>query len=170
LVTITNKSPKNVVSLHSRSALRSQWLIPLRYISRRLRPPLSPPQHSCVGGPKKKQNTMVLTLIRNPTQGEALRGQLYIDGEPICPTMERQSVAIPPLWYHVAVTESPKFKRLLPLIERVPQRSGIRIHVGTQPQHSSGCILVPNRKIEDLITQRILTAQHQREEIRMEIK
>ena len=37
---------------------------------------------------------------------------------------------------------SPKFKRLLPIVQNVPQRSGIRIHRGSKPEHSTGCVLV----------------------------
>ena len=50
--------------------------------------------------------------------------------------------AIPAGRYDVAVTWSPRFKRWLPLLLKVPYRSGIRIHAGNNPEDSSGCILV----------------------------
>ena len=99
---------------------------------------------------------MLLKLQRNAPNGAALRGKLYIDGTYFCDTLERVGVQIPALWYTVAVTQSPRFKRLLPIVERVPGRTGIRFHVGTQPQHSSGCILVPSRAIEDELVDRLI--------------
>ena len=92
---------------------------------------------------------MLLRLQRQAPEGAAIHGKLYIDGEYFCDTLERTGVQILPLWYTVAVTMSPRFKRLLPIVERVPNRTGIRFHVGTKPQHSSGCILVPDRATED---------------------
>ena len=85
---------------------------------------------------------MYLQLIRNKPQGHAITGRLIIDGTFFCDTLERKGYQILPLYYHVAVTQSPKFKRLLPIVQHVPQRSGIRIHRGTKPEHSTGCILV----------------------------
>ena len=113
---------------------------------------------------------MYLKLIRNKANGSAITGRLVIDGRWFCNTLERVGYQIPALCYHVAVTHSPKFKRLLPLVCGVPQtrssgvtsepsepseplnskaseprsplRSGIRFHRGTKPEHSTGCILV----------------------------
>ena len=97
---------------------------------------------------------MYIRLIRNKPQGNAITGRLVIDGRWFCNTLERVGYQIPALCYHVAVTMSPKFKRLLPLLTGVPQtvgdkakgdkamRQGIRIHRGSKPEHSTGCILV----------------------------
>ena len=101
---------------------------------------------------------MLLRLQRQAPDGAALRGKLFIDGTYFCDTLERVGVQIPALWYTVAVTQSPRFKRLLPIVERVPGRTGIRFHVGTQPQHSSGCILVPSRELEDQLTTKLRSA------------
>ena len=101
---------------------------------------------------------MLLRLQRQAPEGAALRGKLYIDGTYFCDTLERVGVQIPALWYTVAVTQSPRFKRLLPIVERVPGRTGIRFHFGTKPQHSSGCILVPNRELEDQLTTKLRSA------------
>jgi len=111
---------------------------------------------------------MYLKLQRQPPNGETLRGHLYIDGKFYCDTLERTSKAIQPLIYAVQVTQSPKFKRLLPLVMNVPGRTGIRIHRGSRPEHSQGCILVAS-DVEQSITQLLLTAQREREEIRLEI-
>ena len=123
---------------------------------------------------------MYIKLIRNQAQGTAITGRLVIDGRWYCNTLERVDYQIPALCYHVAVTQSPKFKRLLPLVCGVPQteakrreargeRQGIRFHVGTKPEHSTGCILVPNRAIEKELTDLILKAQNEHEEIILEV-
>ena len=156
---------------------------------------------------------MLIKLIRNQPSGSAITGRLVIDGRWFCNTLERVGYEILALCYHVCVTQSPKFKRLLPLVCGVPSsvescrivqngvelcrivqngvelcrvvrsgvesssaerttlhnstqplhnstqllpnttqplhkatlcamRSGIRIHRGSKPEHSSGCILV----------------------------
>ena len=121
-------------------------------------------------------------LIRQPAEGKAVRGTLYQTehrysgsaGEykeyltPICDTLENAEYLIPTLIYKVQVTQSPKFKRLLPLLEQVPGRSGIRIHRGTKPEHSRGCILVSPANEQEL-TARFLVEQAAREECRLEI-
>ena len=104
---------------------------------------------------------MYIQLIRNKPQGNAITGRLVIDGRWFCNTLERVGYQIPALCYPVRVTQSPKFKRLLPIVNNVPRateevdsvatlsklssknmRHGIRFHVGTHPEHSTGCILV----------------------------
>ena len=121
---------------------------------------------------------MYIRLIRNEAKGNAITGRLVIDGKWFCNTLERKGVEILPLCYHVAVTMSPKFKRLLPLVCGVPQtvgdkakgdraphdtsavgdpaqamRQGIRIHRGSKPEHSSGCVLVVADNQDTLIQQ-----------------
>lgn len=112
---------------------------------------------------------MLLKLIRKQPQGDAIRGKLYLNGTLFCTTLERRGVEILALWYTVSVTMSPRFKRLLPIVNSVPGRSGIRFHVGTQPKHSSGCILVPDRETETRLTQTLLQAQQRHETIYLEI-
>ena len=87
----------------------------------------------------------------------------------ICETLENADHLIPALIYRVAVTNSPKFKRPLPILQQVPGRSGIRFHRGTKPQHSSGCILVATLDIEQSLTARWLAEQSAHEETRLEI-
>ena len=146
---------------------------------------------------------MYLKLIRNKAKGNAITGRLVIDGRWFCNTLERKGYEIPALCYHLAVTQSPRFKRLLPIVQNVPQRSGIRFHRGTKPEHSTGCILVvadnPSRAreligaevvesscpsccknppivgfrsaadVEQSLTQLLLKAQNNHEEIILEI-
>ena len=111
---------------------------------------------------------MYIRLIRNEAKGSAITGRLVIDGKWFCNTLERKGVEILPLCYHVAVTMSPKFKRLLPIVQNVPSRSGIRFHRGTRPEHSTGCILLSKEK-EIELTQLILKAQQEHEEIILEV-
>ena len=124
---------------------------------------------------------MYIQLIRNEAKGNAITGRLVIDGRWFCNTLERVGYEILALCYHVAVTQSPKFKRLLPLVCGVPQteakrregyeamRQGIRFHAGWKPEHSTGCILVPDRATEDKLTQIILKAQKEHEEVILEV-
>ena len=143
---------------------------------------------------------MILKLIRRQPQGDAICGKLYIDGVLWTEVLERRGVEIPALWYTVSVTMSPRFHRLLPIVNHVPRfaprdetcfgaerrsdgapdpqsgacgasplRRGIRFHVGTCPEHSAGCILVPSRETESRLTQTLLQAQQRHETIYLEI-
>ena len=141
---------------------------------------------------------MYIRLIRNEAKGNAITGRLVIDGRYFCNTLERKGYEILALCYRVQVTMSPKFKRLLPLVQNVPAspksspkgkdfnseeklpslqggagvgsyRSGIRFHRGSKPEHSTGCVLVPNRAIEKELTDLILKAQKEHEEIILEV-
>ena len=115
-------------------------------------------------------------LIRFPANGKAVRGRLYEATQtrfeetltPICDTLENADYLIPALIYGIGVTQSPKFKRLLPVVRQVPGRTGIRFHRGTRPEHSKGCILVPP-SMEQELTSRWLAEQTSHEEIRLEI-
>ena len=111
---------------------------------------------------------MYICLYRNKPQGFVITGRLVIDGRWFCNTLERVGYQIPALCYHVCVTQSPRFKRLLPIVQNVPQRSGIRIHRGSKPEHSSGCVLVPAEKEKEL-TNKLLKAQNEHEEIILEV-
>ena len=111
---------------------------------------------------------MLIHLIRNTPKANALTGRLVINGRWFCNTLERVGYQIPALCYHVAVTHSPKFKRLLPIVQNVPQRSGIRFHRGTKPTHSTGCILIPADKELEL-TNLLKQTQDNHEEIILEV-
>ena len=137
---------------------------------------------------------MYIRLIRNQPQGTAITGRLVIDGRYFCNTIERVGYQIPALCYPVRVTHSPRFKRLLPLVCNVPRlpiggtpsnseasnspkgvpypahtmRTGIRFHRGTKPQHSTGCILLPNIETENKFTN-LLSNTQKHEEIILEV-
>lgn len=114
---------------------------------------------------------MYLYLYRNAPKDTSITGRLLIDGHWFCNTLERVGYQIPALCYPVRVTQSPKFKRLLPIVQNVPNRSGIRFHRGTRPEHSTGCILIieDNRDMENVLTQLLLEAQNNHEEIILDV-
>ena len=99
--------------------------------------------------------------------------ELEILGDPIngieIPTLENADYIIPDGTYPVSVTFSPRFKRMLPLIGNVPGRSGIRIHRGTKPEHSKGCILV-SAAMEQQLTAEWLALQASKEPIKITIE
>ena len=125
---------------------------------------------------------MFYKLIRYNQVGNAVYGKLFRTSHYfnlrtgqtterlhfICDTLENADHLILPLIYPVSVTMSPKFKRLLPSINQVPGRTGIRIHRGTRPEHSCGCILVTPEN-EVALTARFRAEQSANEETRLEI-
>lgn len=100
---------------------------------------------------------MNLTLNRRPSSGASTLGDLYIDGEWQCFTLEdtvREEADVPvEVWkvyghtaipagrYQITLTHSGRFNRVLPLINDVPGFSGIRIHPGNTDADTDGCIL-----------------------------
>ena len=116
---------------------------------------------------------MYYKLYRSEPEGKAVRGSLYratADGDQfVCNTLENLDFIIPALVYRVCVTKSPRFQRLMPLVCNVPGRAGIRIHPGSRPEHSRGCILVRNRGVEAGLTGELISQQQAKEEIRLEI-
>lgn len=99
-------------------------------------------------------------------------GKLYINGQYFCDTLEdkdrglKQSdnvisikakkifgkTAIPIGTYNVVLSYSPKFKKILPLVENVKGFSGIRIHQGNTANDTEGCILVGKNNIVGMVT------------------
>ena len=97
-------------------------------------------------------------------------GDLLDDGETKIP----KETAIPYGIYKVKLSMSPKFKRILPMVENVKHFTGIRIHKGRTAKHTWGCILpgenkikgqvINSEKYEMIIIQKILEAEQKGEE------
>ena len=111
---------------------------------------------------------VAIRLIRKSKDGKAVRGVMRVDGQEIA-TLENEDYIIPCGTYPVRVTWSPKFKRMLPLVLNVPGRSGIRVHRGTKPEHSRGCILV-SAAMEQELTAQWLALQASNEPIKITIE
>ena len=97
---------------------------------------------------------MYLKLIRNKPSGKAIFGRLLVDCENVSgfqsfklqmDTLENTDYSIPAGFYRLRLTYSPRFKELLPILDGVLGRSGIRIHAGNTIEHTTGCILVGER-------------------------
>lgn len=119
---------------------------------------------------------MLIKLIRNKPQGNAIFGQLLVDGEKVSEfqsfklkmyTLEHTDYAIPTGFYRLRMTYSPKFKEILPLLDGVigyhqakgerlkAMRQGIRIHAGNTIADTTGCVLVGDEaKGERLLSSR----------------
>jgi len=85
-----------------------------------------------------------LELRRHTPAHGGILGELFLNGKFVCYTLERVGVAIPLGGYQVSLDVSPKFKKLMPLLvgPRVPASWGVRMHCGTKPAHSEGCVLL----------------------------
>ena len=86
----------------------------------------------------------MLVLVRDAYTETAILGRLFVGGTCICYTLENRSKAIPCGTYNIENSNSPKFKRELPLIYgyKVAESRGIRIHAGNTSKDSAGCVLV----------------------------
>ena len=93
-----------------------------------------------------------LTLERTNKNGKAVTGKILLpftkypyddrtERDITIETLENADFIIPAGTYPLKRTYSFKFKKQLPILENVPDREGIRIHRGTIPEHSEGCIL-----------------------------
>ena len=109
---------------------------------------------------------MRITLIRRWNKKDYCIGKLYIDGKYFADTLEdvdrglddsmpleeikkmkvKGETAIPTGIYQVLLTYSPKYKKIMPLINNVKGYSGIRIHSGNTAKDTEGCLLVGKNK------------------------
>lgn len=112
-----------------------------------------------------------LLIKRIAKQPNYTIGKLYIDDKYYCDTLEdtdrglKQTdslvsikthkiygkTAIPTGEYYVNLTYSPKFKRILPVIQNVKGYEGIRIHSGNTADDTEGCILVGYNTVKGMV-------------------
>ena len=102
---------------------------------------------------------MKLALCRTTLTPDSTIGQLYIDGQRFCYTLELPVIdglpgsAIPEGTYPVMLAPSPKFMaskdpwelkyaQLIPHIYQIPNRTEILMHWGNTAEDTEGCILV----------------------------
>lgn len=105
---------------------------------------------------------MLLKLQRTHKFKDKTIGRLYINGIYFCDTLEDTDMdlsnqdsllyikskkifsktAIPRGVYEVVITQSSRFKKLLPQLLKVKGFDGIRIHSGNTEADTDGCILV----------------------------
>lgn len=103
----------------------------------------------------------IIRLTRISREGKAVRGKMRVNGRDIA-TLENADYIIPDGTYTVSVTYSTRFKKMMPLVDGVKGRSGIRIHTGTIPEHSKGCILMTPKGVE--IIKELLTKNEKKDE------
>jgi len=107
---------------------------------------------------------MEIKLIREPSNDTFTYGKLFINEEAFCDTLEdiqrfgdgadcslkvSEKTAIPKGRYEVIINFSNRFQKYMPLLLEVPCYTGIRVHNGSYPEHSAGCILVGFARIEN---------------------
>ena len=114
----------------------------------------------------KKGRMMRITLVRIANRPTYCIGKLYVDGKYFCDTIEdtdrglddlmdvneilarkiKGETAIPTGIYEVTITYSPKYKKMMPLVNNVKGYSGIRIHSGNTAKDTEGCLIVGKNK------------------------
>ena len=104
---------------------------------------------------------MILKLARKFYTEESTIGELSIDGDFECYTLEDKvravkiggKTAIPSGIYEIVISFSQRFKKRLPLLLNVPNFDGIRIHPGNTAKDTEGCILVGTSAGTDKVLQ-----------------
>ena len=104
---------------------------------------------------------ITIELQRQVPKGKAVPGVMTLplmQGAFRCETLENADYLIPAGTYPLKMTWSPRFKKQMPEICDVPERDGIRIHLGSKPEHSTGCVLVDvmgSEAVKTLFNQRL---------------
>ncbi|MBS0338821.1 MAG: hypothetical protein JSS40_18860 [Proteobacteria bacterium] len=100
---------------------------------------------------------MLLTLDRQPSWQSTTLGNLFVDGQYECVTLEDQvrhaakvpgETAIPAGRYEVVIVPSPRFKRPMPRLLDVPGFSGVLIHTGNSADDTAGCVILGDRVVD----------------------
>ena len=111
---------------------------------------------------KKKNSIINLLLIRDTFTEESTIGELFLNGERMCDTLEnpyinneRNISCIPEGQYKVRLrkaSESGSRDYLHLLVEDVPKRDWILFHRGNTAKDTSGCILVGMGSQQDFVS------------------
>ena len=111
---------------------------------------------------------MELKLIRKYRKTDYTIGILYINNKYFCEILEdtdrglydsmsieeikkikiKDQTCIPYGKYQILMTYSPKYKKIMPLVNNVKGFEGIRIHAGNTNQDTSGCLLPGFNKVK----------------------
>ncbi len=118
---------------------------------------------------------MELKLTRNYKKDSYTIGRLYVEGDFFSNTLEDQvrdysdptykvygKTAIPYGRYRITMVHSPKFSkryggRKVPLLNDVPDFTGILIHSGNTAEDTDGCILVGQNTQRGRVTNSLIT-------------
>lgn len=98
-----------------------------------------------------------LWYTENSTISEVFIGndyQCFILEDPVRDVKIKGKTAIPYGNYEIVVNFSSRFQTLLPLLLRVPNFEGVRIHPGNVPSDTDGCLLpgIRDPQIPDVVT------------------
>ena len=101
---------------------------------------------------KIKTSNIELLLVRDTFSDKSTLGELFVNGERICDTLENPYLdnkknisCIPEGEYEVRLRyprESGTRDYLHLLIQEVPDRTFILVHIGNSPSETQGCVLV----------------------------
>ena len=102
---------------------------------------------------------MELHVKRTDFSEQSTIGEMRVDGKFECYTLEdkvrpvkiKGKTAIPAGRYEVIINFSQRFQRQLPLLLKVPDFEGVRIHPGNTAANTEGCILVGETKDENFV-------------------
>lgn len=105
---------------------------------------------------------MEIKVIRKEFTEKSTIGEMFINGEYLCYTLEDRvrdgekvpgETAIPYGKYDVVINFSNRFQKYMPLLMNVPNFSGIRIHPGNRDTDTEGCLLLGFVRGKDFIGQ-----------------
>eukprot|EP01036_Dinobryon_divergens_P050116 gene50116-67110_t len=102
---------------------------------------------------------MDLKLIRTTLTDQSTIGDLFINGQFECHTLEdvvrpvkiKGMTAIPAGTYEIIINFSQRFQKQLPRLLNVPNFDGVLIHAGNTAADTEGCLLVGQTKSRDMI-------------------
>lgn len=131
---------------------------------------------------------MDLLLQRLPSDEHRTHGDLYVDGQWLCYTLEdvvrevkiKGKTAIPAGRYRVTLENSPRFGPNTLTVRDVPGFTGVRIHGGNTERDTEGCPLVGLERTDtgirnskpalDELKQEVAAAIQGAEQVWLEIK